>query len=108
MAKNAYTTAIYGENGSWVRPCAMRENPIEINGKTVKRFEFVGSLDFKWYLWLPKSRSAPRGDCCGSRVAANLKRGTAPVAIKDFLPFHLACFCGKISLIGDMGEESGR
>jgi hypothetical protein len=32
--------ALYGESGTWVRPLSMWENIIEIDGKTVKRFEF--------------------------------------------------------------------
>jgi len=35
--------ALYGECGTWVRPLSMWENPIEIDGKTVKRFEYVGN-----------------------------------------------------------------
>ena len=31
--------ALYGENGTWVRPLSMWENLIEVDGKTVKRFE---------------------------------------------------------------------
>ena len=34
--------ALYGERGTWVRPLAMWENPIEVDGKIVKRFEMVG------------------------------------------------------------------
>ena len=34
--------ALYGERGTWVRPLSMWDNPIEVDGKTVKRFEFVG------------------------------------------------------------------
>ena len=34
--------SIYGERGTWVRPLSMWENLIEANGKTVKRFEYVG------------------------------------------------------------------
>jgi len=34
--------ALYGERGTWVRPLSMWENPIEVDGKTVKRFEYVG------------------------------------------------------------------
>jgi type II secretory pathway component PulJ len=37
--------ALYGEGGTWVRPLSMWDNPIELDGKTVKRFEFVGSTD---------------------------------------------------------------
>ena len=33
--------ALYGERGIWVRPLSMWENPIEVDGKTVKRFEYV-------------------------------------------------------------------
>ena len=35
--------ALYGDGGTWVRPLSMWENPIVIDGKTVKRFEYVGS-----------------------------------------------------------------
>lgn len=34
--------ALYGEGGTWVRPLSMWENPIEADGKTVKRFEYIG------------------------------------------------------------------
>ena len=34
--------ALYGDGGTWVRPLAMWDNPIEFDGNTVKRFEFVG------------------------------------------------------------------
>ena len=33
--------AHYDERGTWVRPLSMWENPIEVDGKTVKRFEYV-------------------------------------------------------------------
>ena len=33
--------ALYGEYGTWVRPLSMWDNPIEVDGKTVKRFEYV-------------------------------------------------------------------
>jgi len=33
--------ARYGEGGTWVRPLSMWNNLIEVDGKTVKRFEFV-------------------------------------------------------------------
>ena len=34
--------ALYSEGGTWVRPLSMWDNPIESDGKTVKRFEYVG------------------------------------------------------------------
>ena len=37
--------ALYGEGGTWVRPLSMWENPIEVGGKTVKRFEYVGGKE---------------------------------------------------------------
>ena len=37
--------ALYGEGGTWVRPLSMWDNPIEIDGKTVKRFEYIGDSD---------------------------------------------------------------
>lgn len=33
--------ALYGERGTWVRPLSMWDNPIMVDGRTVKRFEFV-------------------------------------------------------------------
>ena len=39
--------ALYGECGMWVRPFSMWENPIDINGKTVKRFEYVSESEKK-------------------------------------------------------------
>jgi hypothetical protein len=33
--------ALYGECGIWVRPLSMWDNPIEIDGKTVNRFEYI-------------------------------------------------------------------
>lgn len=37
--------ALYGERGMWVRPLSMWGNPIEINGKTVKRFEYINEKE---------------------------------------------------------------
>ena len=37
--------AMYGERGTWVRPLSMWDNPIEIDGETVKRFEFTEKCD---------------------------------------------------------------
>ena len=34
--------ALYGDGGTWVRPLSMWENLIETDGKTVKRFEYIG------------------------------------------------------------------
>ena len=33
--------ALYGERGIWVRPASMWDNLIEVDGKTVKRFEYI-------------------------------------------------------------------
>ena len=33
--------ALYGERGTWVRPLSMWESPTEVDGKIVKRFEYV-------------------------------------------------------------------
>jgi len=32
--------ALYNERGTWVRPLSMWDNPIEVYGKTVKRFKY--------------------------------------------------------------------
>ncbi len=37
--------ALYGENGLWVRPRAMFEGTVEVNGATVTRFVRVADLD---------------------------------------------------------------
>ena len=37
--------ALYGEYGTWVRPLSMWENPIDVAGKTVKRFAYIDSED---------------------------------------------------------------
>jgi len=34
--------ALYGERKAWVRPLSMWENEVEVDGKTVKRFEYEG------------------------------------------------------------------
>jgi hypothetical protein len=34
--------ALYGERGTWARPLSMWENEIELDGRTVKRFEYTG------------------------------------------------------------------
>ena len=36
---------LYGERVTWVRPLSMWETAVEADGKTVKRFEYVGSND---------------------------------------------------------------
>jgi len=37
--------ALYGEKGVWVRPYEMFTEKIELDGRTVKRFIFVESLE---------------------------------------------------------------
>ncbi len=34
--------ALYGDGGLWVRPLAMWNETVEVNGKTLKRFEYIG------------------------------------------------------------------
>ena len=36
---------LYVEGGTWVRPLSMWDNPIEVEGKTVKRFEYIGESE---------------------------------------------------------------
>lgn len=36
---------LYGEGKTWVRPLSMWENPIDIDGRIVKRFEYTGEND---------------------------------------------------------------
>ena len=37
--------ALYGERGTWVRPLSMWDNPIALDGKTAKRFEYIGDSE---------------------------------------------------------------
>jgi len=39
--------ARYGERGTWVRPLSMWDNLIEVDGKSVKRFEYTGASENK-------------------------------------------------------------
>ena len=34
--------ALYGEGEVWARPLSMWDEDVEVNGKTVKRFEYIG------------------------------------------------------------------
>ena len=36
--------ALYGEGKLWVRPVSMWNETVEKDGKTVKRFEFIGNI----------------------------------------------------------------
>lgn len=36
--------ALYGEEGIWVRPFDMFTSTVEVDGKVVQRFEFVGLM----------------------------------------------------------------
>ena len=42
LEKMVVYRALYGENEIWVRPLYMWEEEVEVNGKNVKRFEFIG------------------------------------------------------------------
>jgi len=35
--------ALYEDGGLWVRPLSMWDDPIEVGGKTIRRFEYVGN-----------------------------------------------------------------
>ena len=37
--------ALYGEYGTWARPLSMWENLIEVDGRTVKRFDYIGESE---------------------------------------------------------------
>jgi len=36
---------LYGDFSLWIRPLAMFNETVEYNGKTVKRFEYIGEMD---------------------------------------------------------------
>lgn len=35
--------ALYGDCGVWVRPAYMWDEEVEVGGKTVRRFQYIGS-----------------------------------------------------------------
>jgi len=37
--------ALYGEQGTWVRPLSMWDNSIEVDGKIAMRFEYAGQTE---------------------------------------------------------------
>lgn len=37
--------ALYGDYGYWVRPLSMFTETVEVDGKTVARFEFIAAAD---------------------------------------------------------------
>ncbi len=41
LEKMVVYRALYGENEIWVRPLYMWDEEVEVDGKTVKRFEFI-------------------------------------------------------------------
>ena len=42
LEKMVVYRALYGEGEIWVRPLYMWDEDVEVNGETVKRFEFIG------------------------------------------------------------------
>ncbi len=42
LEKMVVYRALYGEGEIWVRPLSMWEEEIEVDGKKLKRFEYVG------------------------------------------------------------------
>ena len=37
--------ALYGDGGTWVRPLSMWEELVNVAGKEVKRFEYIGKVE---------------------------------------------------------------
>lgn len=44
LEKMVVYRALYGDGGVWVRPFDMFCETVEIDGKAVKRFEFIGEI----------------------------------------------------------------
>lgn len=42
MEKMVVYQALYGERGIWVRPASMWNETVERDGKTFRRFEYIG------------------------------------------------------------------
>ena len=45
LEKMVVYKALYGEGEVWVRPLSMWGEVVEVNGKKVPRFEYVGGVD---------------------------------------------------------------
>ena len=45
LEKMVVYKALYGEGEVWVRPLSMWDEVVEVNGKKVPRFEYVGGVD---------------------------------------------------------------
>lgn len=42
LEETAVYRACYGDGGLWVRPLSMWEEEVKLDGKAVKRFEYIG------------------------------------------------------------------
>lgn len=42
LEKMVVYRALYGDHGIWVRPAGMWNEEVEINGRIVRRFEYLG------------------------------------------------------------------
>ena len=45
LEKMVVYKALYGEGEVWVRPLSMWGEVVEVNGKKVPRFEYIGGVD---------------------------------------------------------------
>lgn len=45
LEKMVVYKALYGEGEVWVRPLSMWDEVVEVNGKKVPRFEYIGGVD---------------------------------------------------------------
>lgn len=103
--------ALYGEGGTWARPLSMWENPIEADGKTVKRFEYIGETiggdkpgegrrhELREAL---RAISSTLGKC--EKAQTKLREGTPQHTLTRR---RIEAFCIAISLIEkELGEET--
>jgi nitroimidazol reductase NimA-like FMN-containing flavoprotein (pyridoxamine 5'-phosphate oxidase superfamily) len=72
--------ALYGEGGTWVRPAAMWHEPVEVDGKNVRRFELVFEDSVSWL------------DATDTGVLSTINPDGSPYAV----PVHFIFLDGKV------------
>lgn len=98
--------ALYGEGGTWVRPLSMWGNLIDVDGKTAKRFEYIGEKhdsgrqhDLREAL---RAINSTLGKC--EKAFAKLTEGTSQYTL---MKRRLAAFYIAVDLIEKQLQEVG-
>ena len=98
--------ALYGERGTWVRPLSMWENPIEVEGKSVKRFEYVGDseLSESWHDLSEAFRAIESTLNKCEKALTKLREGTSQHTLTKR---RIEAFSIALKLIKDQQEAIG-